>query len=131
VPVHYCMVSFLPLGLIELPERDSRIHRLDAPARCKSADDASRILNWFGIGYWTKVLSRPESCFDKNPVTAQILLRQESGRSAGSGGPQAGGGWVRSLSLRTKYRYAPTLRKLINTAIMFHTTTGREAINNP
>ena len=35
------------------------------------------------------------------------------------------------LSLRAKYRYAPTFTKLITTPIMFHTITGREAINKP
>ena len=42
-------------------------------------------------------------------------------------------GRVRSycLSLRVKYRYAPTFTKLITTQIMFQMITGREAINKP
>ncbi len=37
--------------------------------------------------------------------------------------------WLRSL--RTKYRYAPTLSPLITIATTFHMTTGREAISRP
>ena len=35
------------------------------------------------------------------------------------------------FSLWTKYRYAPTFKKLTNTETTFHTITGREAINKP
>jgi hypothetical protein len=35
------------------------------------------------------------------------------------------------LSFRTKYKYAPTLKELVTTAIRFHAITGRDAINKP
>ena len=36
-----------------------------------------------------------------------------------------------AFSFLAKYRYTPTVRKLIKTAIRFHAITGREWINNP
>lgn len=38
---------------------------------------------------------------------------------------------ARQRSRRAKYKYAPTLKKFVATAMMFHRITGREAINNP
>ena len=78
-----------------------------------------------------------DKCFENKTYTAKDLVfnleatDKTTFRDFKNSTPTCVHSSAHCLALRTKYRYAPTLTKLITTPITFQTITGREAINKP